>query len=265
MNKKSKFEAWNPFDERLPEKLMCMPPDATFIEAVCERQLQPVGVALLGDEYHFMFGNRRLYAIRKGYENNPKLKVGVQIFEVESMSELAALRSQENALRSPNVITDVMTLKTTLGQTVQDENGENMIADYKYCATLMGRSIQYVKKIDKEWSKLPKASWVMDALLAGTMSAKTALALGGFDDKEILKQAKDHHKQNGKLPYSWVQSLRKIRVAQVTDDTMSGFFAELGNKKKEFYRRDEVETIKKYADAGDLPSLIVYLNTMLEE
>lgn len=245
MSKKvqSQIENWDVFDERLPEKLICVPPDDTFIASFEERQYQPIAVNLWEEEYTLIFGNRRLYAGRAIANQDGRRTIEVRVFAVPP-EDIPTIQAQENSLRSDNEISDFMILKELLGSTETDEEGNLYALTYKDCASRMGRSVGYLKKLDNQWSSIPKGKkndWILEAVLNGTMTQTTAKKLGKLSDEQ-LKVTKEEHKESGKLTGKFVNDLRNITRSSITQNVMEKLEKSF-TPKKQFFTRQEVQSI----------------------
>jgi ParB-like chromosome segregation protein Spo0J len=234
------LEFWDCQDKRFPsdKELQSTPPTESMLLSLQEIQLQPVGVIKKGKDFYFVWGRRRLAAIRQlQAEEKHGGVVEVLVMQGIDPSEVGRLALLENSVRSSNEVNTYSILYEMIK--AQLKSGGDLGQIYKDTAKETGMTIGEIKAIEKKWHKVP--TWSVNAVLRGEIAPSTAKAIGKLSDT-LQKECKEELKTNGALSTATVEAKRRFVQTQV----YSSMQASLGMNipaTRDFFSRKEVEEI----------------------
>lgn len=237
---KDYHEEWDCYDKRLPltKDLVGTPPDADMLNTIQYIQLEEIMVVKKGKEHIFVFGNRRLRAIRQNIDQGKGSgKVKVCILTGIDPDNIDLLRLIENEQRSCNEIGAYQILHKLIN--TRAKTGGNLGTIYKEVAEITGYPYGRVKAIDDKWKEVPL--WAVNAVEDGKIAATVAIALGKMkpDTQTLLKNT---YKETGKLTANDVKAQRQV-VRQSAYANMSvGLGANL-TAPRQIYGRGELQQL----------------------
>jgi len=260
MNITKVLEYWDCQDTQFPsnKELMSTPPTESMLLSLQEIQLQPVGVIKKGKDFFFVWGRRRLAAIRQlQAEEKHSGQVEVLVMSGIDPSEVGRLALIENSVRSNNDVNTYSILHDMMR--TQMKAGGDLSQVYKDTAKTTGLTVGEIKAIEKKWCKVPV--WSVNAVLRGEIAPSTAKAIGKLSDT-LQKECKEELKVNKALSTSAVESKRRFVQTQVYSKMQTNLGLNIPAA-RDFFSRKEVEEIASRLNSGYFANALEYANQLL--
>jgi hypothetical protein len=238
MNKKIEktFETWHCNDERLPEtkELAGPPPAESMLETLQYIQEQPIGIVKHGKNYIFIWGRRRLKAIRQLFEEN-KHDGSIDILVITGIdpNDYGKLAIIENQQRSPNEISAWETIRAMLYAKPVD----NVAPTYKTISDYLQMSIGEIKALERKWGKVPV--WASNAVVKGIVAPTTAILIGKLD-KSLQDECKETLRTEKKLSFANVKEKKQfVQIASYAQMMPQLQIA----VQRDYYSREELQQL----------------------
>jgi hypothetical protein len=254
------LEIWDCQDKRFPlnKDLQSTPPTESMLLSLQEIQLQPVGVIKKGKDFFFVWGRRRLAAIRQlQAEEKHSGQIEVVVLSGIDPSEVGRLALIENSVRSNNEVNTYSILHDMIRD--QMKTGGDLSQIYKDTAKATGLTIGEIKAIEKKWCKVP--TWSVNAVLRGEIAPSTAKAIGRLSETQ-QKECKEDLRVNKSLSTSTVEAKRRFVQTAVYSEMQSALGLNIPAT-RDFYTREELQHIRDLFKNAGLDETLLYVDKLL--